>query len=78
MTVGFKPLCSLFSQFMYLRLKSIGNLTVELELVHTAIDCIIDPCNYDESDAGNASDLRNRFTIAVAGDAGKATNTSMY
>ena len=38
---------------------------------------IIDPNNYDESDTGIATDLRNRFTVAVAGDVGKATNTSI-
>ena len=31
MTVGFKPLCGLFSQFKYLPLKYLGNLTIELE-----------------------------------------------
>ena len=34
MTVGFKPLCGLFSQFKYLLLKYMGNLTIELELVN--------------------------------------------
>ena len=77
MTVGFKPLCGLFSQFKYLPLKYMGNLTIELELVNNAIDCIINPNDYDESDTGIAADLRNRFTIAVAGDTGKATNTSI-
>ena len=33
MTVGFKPLCGLFSQLKYLPLKYMGNLTIELELV---------------------------------------------
>ena len=77
MTVGFKPLCGLFSQFKYLPLNYMGNLTIELELVNNAIDCIINPNDYDESDTGIAADLRNRFTIAVAGDTGKATNTSI-
>ena len=77
MTVGFKPLCGLFSQFKYLPLKYMGNLTIELELVNNAIDCIINPNDYDESDTGIAADLRNRFTVAVAGDVGKATNTSI-
>ena len=71
MTVGFKPLCGLFSQFKYLPLKYMGNLTIELELVNNAIDCIIDPNNYDESDTGIDADLRSRFTVAVAGDVGK-------
>ena len=77
MTVGFKPLCGLFSQFKYLPLKYMGNLTIELELVTNAIDCIIDPNNFDESDTGISEDIRNRFTVAVAGDVGKATNTSI-
>ena len=77
MTVGFKPLCGLFSQFKYLPLKYMGNLTIELELVTNATDCIINPNDYDESDTGIAADLRNRFTVAVAGDARKATNTSI-
>ena len=77
MTVGFKPLCGLFSQFKYLPLKYMGNLTIELELVTNATDCIINPNDYDESDTGISADLRNRFTVAVAGDVGKATNTSI-
>ena len=77
MTVGFKPLCGLFSQFKYLPLKYMGNLTIELELVTNAVDCIIDPNNYDESDTGIDAGIRNRFTVAVAGDVGKATNTSI-
>ena len=77
MTVGFKPLCGLFSQFKYLPLKYMGNLTIELELVTNAVDCIIDPNNYDESDTGLDEDIRTRFTVAVAGDTGKATNTSI-
>ena len=43
MTVSFKPLAGLFSQFKYLPLKYLGNLTIELELVNSAVDCIIDP-----------------------------------
>ena len=43
MTVGFKPLCGLFSQFKYLPLKYMGNLRIELELVTNATDCIIKP-----------------------------------
>ena len=31
MTVGFKPLAELFSQFKYLPLKYMGNLTIELD-----------------------------------------------
>ena len=54
-----------------------GNLTIELELVNNAVDCIIDPNNYDESDTGLDEDIRTRFTVAVAGDVGKATNTSI-
>ena len=77
MTVGFKPLCGLFSQFKYLPLKYIGNLTIELELVTNATDCNINPNDYDESDTGIDAGLRNRFTVAVAGDTGKATNTSI-
>ena len=77
MTVGFKPLCGLFSQFKYLPLKYMGNLTIELELVTNATDCIINPNDYDESDTGIDAGLRNRFTVAVAGDTGKATNTSI-
>ena len=42
MTVGFKPLCGLFSQFKYLPLKYMGNLTIELKLITNATDCIID------------------------------------
>ena len=53
-----------------------GNLTIELELVTNAIDCIINPNDYDESYTGIDAGLRNRFTVAVAGDTGKATNTS--
>ena len=77
MTVGFKPLCGLFSQFKYLPLEYMGNLTIELELVTNAVDCINDPNNYDESNTGISADIRNRFTVAVAGDVGKATNTSI-
>ena len=43
MTVGFKPLCGLFNQFKFLPLKYMGNLTIELELVNNATDCIINP-----------------------------------
>ena len=71
MTVCFKPLAGIFSQFKYLPLKYMGNLTIELELVNSAVDCIIDPNNFDESDTGITTDLRNRFTVAVAGDVGK-------
>ena len=77
MTVAFRPLSGLFSQFKYLPLKYMGNLTIELELVTNAVDCIINPNDYDESDTGIAADLRNRFTVAVAGDVGKATKTSI-
>ena len=47
-----------------------GNLTIELELVTNAVDCVIDPNNYDESDTGLDAGIRNRFTVAVAGDKG--------
>ena len=77
MTVGFKPLCGFFSQFKYLPFKYMGNLIIEVELVTNAVDCIIDPNNCDESDTGIAADIRNRFAVAVAGDVGKATNTSI-
>ena len=77
MTVGFKPSCGLFSQFKYLPLKYMGNLTIELELVTNATACIINPNDYDESDTGIDTDIRNRFTVAVADPAGRATNTSI-
>ena len=60
MTVGFKPLCGLFSQFKYLPLKYMGNLTIELELVTNATDCIIDYRNYQLND-----DVGNRFVHNV-------------
>ena len=53
------------SQFKYLPLKYMGNLTIELELVTHATDCIINPNDYDESDTGIEAGLRNRFTEAV-------------
>ena len=77
MTCCFKPLAGIFSQLKYLPLKYMGNLTIELELVTNATDCIINPNDYDESDTGIATDIRNRFTVVVAGDVGKATNTSI-
>ena len=77
MTCCFKPLCGLFSQFKYLPRKYMGNVTFELELVTNAIDCIINPNDYDESDTGISTDIRNRFTVVVAGDVGKAANTSI-
>ena len=54
-----------------------GNLTIKLKLVTNATDCIINPNDYDESDTGIEADIRNRFTLAVAGYIGKATNTSI-
>ena len=51
-TVAFRPLSGLFSQLKYLPLEYIGNLTIELELVTNAIDCIINPNDYGESDTG--------------------------
>ena len=71
MTVCFKPLCGLFSQFKYLPLKYMGNLTIELELVSNDIDCIINP---DDNTEANA--IGDRFTSNVALPAGSATNTS--
>ena len=60
MTCYLKPLCGLFSQFKYLPLIYMGNLTIELELVTNATDCIINPNDYDESDTGISADIRNR------------------
>ena len=77
MTCCFKPLAGIFSQYKYLPLKYMGNLTIELELVTNATDCIINPNDFDESDTALSADIRNRFTVAVAGDVGKATNTSI-
>ena len=71
MTVGLKPLCGLFSQFKYLPLKYMGNLTIELELVNNDIDCIINP---DDNTEANA--IGDRFTSDVALPAGNASNTS--
>ena len=76
MTVCFKPLAGLFSQFKYLPLKYMGNLTVELELVSNDLDCIINPDDYDETDAGFALALRQRFTKDIPLPAGSQTNTS--
>ena len=76
MIVGFKPLAGLFSQFKYLPLKYMGNLTIELELVNSANDCFIHPDDYDETDTGIAENLRNRFAKNVALPAGNASNTS--
>ena len=72
MTVGFKPLCGLFSQFKYLPLKYMGNLTIELELITNATDCIIDWRNYQVDD-----DVGNRFTHDVNTTVGQLTNTSI-
>ena len=69
MTVGFKPLCGLFSQFKYLPLKYMGNLTIELELVNSDIDCIINP---DDNTEANA--IGDRFTSNVALPGGNASN----
>ena len=76
MTVCFKPLAGLFSQFKYLPLKYMGNLTIELELVSNDLDCIINPDDYLETNAGIALELRQRFTKDVALPAGSQTNTS--
>ena len=66
-----------FSQFKFLPLKYMGNLTIELELATNATDCILNPNDYDESDTGIDATLRNRFTTSVALPAGAATNTSV-
>ena len=71
MTVGFKPLCGLFSQFKYLPLKYMGNLTIELELVNNDINCVINP---DDNIEANA--IGDRFTSDVALPGGNASNTS--
>ena len=76
MTVAFKPLAGIFSQFKYLPLKYMGNLTIELELVSNDLDCIVNPDDYDEGDAGIAQLLREKFTRDVALPGGNATNTS--
>ena len=60
-----------------LTLKYMGNLTIELELVTNAVDCIINPNDYAEIDTGIDAGLRNRFIGAVAGDTGMAANTSI-
>ena len=72
MTVGFKPVCGLFSQFKYLSLKYMGNLTIGLELVNNATDCIIDYRNFQLDD-----DVGNRFTHDVNTTVGQLTNTSI-
>ena len=61
MTVGLKPLSGLFSQFTYLPLKYMGNLTIELELVNNDIDCVINPNDNTEANA-----IGDRFTTDVA------------
>ena len=76
MTVCFKPLAGLFSQFKHLPLKYMGNLTIELELVSNDTDCIVNPDDYDEADTGIAENLRTKFTADVALPAGNASNTS--
>ena len=53
------------------------NLTIELELVNSATDCIINPNDYDEADTGIDAVLRGRFTTSAALPAGSATNTSV-
>ena len=71
MTVAFKPLAGIFSQFKYLPLKYMGNLTIELELVNNDIECIINPDDYTDD-----NNLGNRFTTDVALPGGNASNTS--
>ena len=75
-TVAFKPLAGIFSQWKYLPLKYMGNLTIELELVSSALDCIVNPDDYDEADTGIAQLLREKFIADVALPGGNATNTS--
>ena len=77
MICAFKPLSGLFSQFKYLPLKYMGNLTIELELVNATSDCVINPDDYDEADGGIALDLRTKFTKDVALPGGNASNTSI-
>ena len=77
MTCCFKLLSGIFSQWKYFPLKYRGNLTIELEPVTNAVGCIMNPNDYDESDTGSSADIRKRFTVVVAGDVGKATNTSI-
>ena len=75
MTVGLKPWCGLFSQFKYLPLKYMGNLTIELELITNATDCIID---YRDDTANTG--IGNRFTNNVdnvATPGANFTNTSI-
>ena len=75
MTVCFKPLAGLFSQFKYLPLKYMGNLTIELELVSNDLDCIVNPDDFPEDDVG--ADARHaKFTRDVALPGGNPTNTS--
>ena len=68
MTVGFKPLCGLFSQFKYLPLKYMGNLTIELELVNNDV---INPNDNTEANA-----IGDRLTTDVALPGGNISNTS--
>ena len=75
MTIGFKPLCGLFSQFKHFPLQYMGSLTIELELVTNATDCIID---YRDDTAN--TDIGNRFTNdvdSVATPGAPFTNTSI-
>ena len=53
-----------------------GNLTIELELVSSALDCIVNPDDYDEADTGIAQLLREKIAADVALPGGNATNTS--
>ena len=74
MIVGFKPLVGLFSQFKLLPLKYMGNLTIELELVNSANDCLINPDDdYDETDNAIAENFRNTFTKNVVLPGGNAS-----
>ena len=57
-------------------MKYMGNLTIELELVSNDLDCIVNPDDYDEADAGIAQLLHEKITADVALPGGNATNTS--
>ena len=70
MTVGFKTTMWSFLSIKYLPLKYMGNLTIELELVNSDTDCIINP---DDNTEANA--IGDRFTTDVALPAGNASNT---
>ena len=60
MTVGSKPSYGICSQTKYLPLEYMGNLTIVLELVTNATDCII-----DYNDVTTADAIGNRFVANV-------------